>query len=183
VGAALAEGGLDAIRWGGLDGWRPVGVFGVLIALAFSPLLGLGFGFGFVRRVRRLLHRATRRVRSPIRTAQWAMSPGLSFSHGANDTQKAMGVIGALLVADDRFDTFGVPLWAMLACGVALTAGTLLGGSRIVRTIGRRIFRLAPVRCVCQSGSFDRRHPCVLLRRAPVSTTQVQRSTVERSLR
>ncbi|HEX2346002.1 MAG TPA: inorganic phosphate transporter, partial [Gaiellaceae bacterium] len=50
VGAALAEGGLDAIRWGGLDGWRPVGVFGVLIALAFSPLLGLGFGFGFVRR-------------------------------------------------------------------------------------------------------------------------------------
>jgi hypothetical protein len=63
----------------------------------------------------------------------------------------------------------------MLACGVALTAGTLPCGSRIVRTIGRRIFRLAPVRCVCQSGSFDRRHPCVLLRRAPVSTTQVEK--------
>jgi phosphate/sulfate permease len=45
------------------------------------------------------------------------MSPGLSFSHSANDTQKAMGVIGALLVADDRFDTFGVPLWRCSRAG------------------------------------------------------------------
>ena len=40
VGAALVEGGLDAVQWGGLDGWHPIGVFGTLIALAISPPLG-----------------------------------------------------------------------------------------------------------------------------------------------
>ena len=45
VGAALADFGVDAVNWGGLDGWKPVGVFGVLIALAISPVLGLAFGY------------------------------------------------------------------------------------------------------------------------------------------
>ena len=44
VGSAFAEAGAGAIQWGGLDGWQPVGVLGVLIVLAVSPLLGLGFG-------------------------------------------------------------------------------------------------------------------------------------------
>jgi inorganic phosphate transporter, PiT family len=178
VGAAVAEGGLDAVRWGGLDGWRPVGVFGVLIALAVSPLLGLGFGFGFVRLVRRLLRRSTRRVRGPIRSAQWAMSAALSFSHGANDAQKAMGVVGALLVADGRLETFGVPLWAMLACGAALTLGTSLGGWRIVQTIGRRIFRLAPVDAFASQGTSTAVILASSYAGAPVSTTQVVASSV-----
>ena len=70
------------------------------------------------------------------------MSAALSFSHGANDGQKAMGVIAALLLASGHLDTFSVPLWVKLACGAALTLGTAMGGWRIVRTIGRRIFRL-----------------------------------------
>ena len=49
VGAAFAESGTGAIHWGGLDGLHPVGVFGVLIALAISPLVGLGFGLGAAR--------------------------------------------------------------------------------------------------------------------------------------
>ncbi len=178
VGAAIAEGGLDAVRWGGLDGWRPVGVFGVLIALAVSPVLGLGFGLAFSRLGRRLLRRATRRVRDPIDLAQWAMSAGLSFSHGANDAQKAMGVIGALLVADGRLQSFDVPLWAMLACGTALTLGTLMGGWRIVRTIGRRIFRLAPLDGLASQSAST----AVILASsyvgAPVSTTHVVASSV-----
>jgi PiT family inorganic phosphate transporter len=178
TGAALAAGGLDAVRWGGLDGWRPVGVFGVLIALGVSPFLGLGFAFGAVRLVRRLLRRAARRVQGPIRGAQWGMSAALSFSHGANDAQKAMGVIGALLVADGRLDTFGVPLWAMLACGLALTLGTSMGGWRIVRTIGRRIFRLAPVDAFASQAAST----AVILGSsyagAPVSTTHVVASSV-----
>lgn len=178
VGAGLAAGGLDSVQWGGLDGWRPVGVFGVLIALAVSPFVGLAFGFCFIWGIRRLLRRATRRVASPIRSAQWAMSGALSFSHGANDAQKAMGVIGALLVADGRLDTFGVPFWAMLACGAALTVGTSMGGWRIIRTIGRRIFRLAPVDAFASQAASTAVILGSSFAGAPVSTTQVVASSV-----
>ena len=53
VGSALAEAGVDGVNWGGMDGWRPVGVIGVLIALAVSPVIGLVFGFVFVRLIAR----------------------------------------------------------------------------------------------------------------------------------
>jgi PiT family inorganic phosphate transporter len=178
VGAAIAEAGIGAIHWGGLDGFKPVGVFGVLIALAVSPVMGLGFGLILSRLDRRLLRRATKRVKAPIRGAEWAMSAALSFGHGANDGQKAMGVIAALLLASGHIDTLTVPLWVKLACGGALTLGTAMGGWRIIRTIGRRIFRLAPLDgFASQSASTAVILPATYLG-APVSTTQVVASSV-----
>jgi inorganic phosphate transporter, PiT family len=178
VGAGFAEAGIDAIQWGGLDGLKPVGVFGVLIALAVSPVLGLGFGVVFARLNVRVLRRATHRVKAPIRGAEWAMSAALSFGHGANDAQKAMGVIAALLLASGHLDTLSVPLWVKLACGGALTLGTAMGGWRIIRTIGRRIFRLAPIDgFASQSASTAVILPATYLG-APVSTTQVVASSV-----
>jgi inorganic phosphate transporter, PiT family len=178
VGAALVDAGIHAVNWGGLDGWRPVGVFGVLIALAVSPVIGFGGGFLLARLDRRLLRRATRAVRGPLRAGEWVMSAALSFSHGANDGQKAMGVIAALLVADGRLQSFAVPLWVKVACGLMLTLGTALGGWRIVRTVGRRIVRLAPVDAF---GSQTSSTFVVLgssFLGAPVSTTQVVASSV-----
>jgi PiT family inorganic phosphate transporter len=178
VGAALAEAGSGAVRLGGLEGLKPVGVLGVLIALAVSPLLGLGFGFVFVRLDRRLLRRATRRVRSPIRGAEWVMSAALSFGHGSNDAQKAMGVVAALLVASGHLSSLSVPLWVTVCCGAALTLGTAMGGWRIIRTIGRRIVRLASIDgFASQSASTAVILPASYLG-APVSTTQVVASSV-----
>ncbi len=178
VGSALAEAGAGAVQWGGLDGIKPVGVFGVMIALAVSPVLGFGFGLGVSRLDGRLLRRATKRVRGPIRGAEWAMSAALSFGHGANDGQKAMGVIAALLLASGHLETLSVPLWVKFACGAALTLGTAMGGWRIIRTIGRRIFRLAPVDgFASQSASTAVVLPASYLG-APVSTTQVVASSV-----
>src|SRR3954454_13675874 len=145
VGSALAEAGTGAVNWGGLDGWHPVGVLGVLIALAASPVIGLGFGLAISRGLRRLLRRITRSAHGPIRGSEWAMAAALSFSHGANDAQKAMGAVAALLLATGLLDSFSVPLWVKLSCGLALPVGTALGGWRIVRPVGRRIFRLTPV--------------------------------------
>lgn len=178
VGSALTAAGLDAVNWGGLDGWRPVGVFGVLIALAVSPTIGLAGGFLLVRLAPHVLGRATRRVAAPIRGGQWAMSAALSFAHGANDGQKAIGVIVALLVASGHLDAFAVPLWTKVAGGAALTLGTALGGWSIVRTIGRRIFHLRPLDgFVSQTASTT-----VILTSsylgAPVSTTHVVASSV-----
>lgn len=178
VGAALAAAGIDAVHWGGLAGLKPVGVFGVLIALAVSPLLGFGFGLGFARLDARLLRRATSRVEAPIHAAEWAMSAALSFGHGANDAQKSMGAIAALLLASGHLETLSVPIWVKLSCGAALTLGTAMGGWRIIRTIGRRIFRLAPIDgFASQSASTAVIIPASYLG-APVSTTHVVASSV-----
>jgi inorganic phosphate transporter, PiT family len=178
VGAALLEAGIDAINWGGLDGLHPVGVFGTLIALAVSPLLGGVVALLVIRGVRRLARRATRRWGAPVRAGEWTMSAALAFSHGANDAQKSVGVIAALLLADGRIDTLAGPTWTKLLCAAALTAGTALGGWRIIRTVGRGIYRIRPVEGVAsQSGSASVIFGASLVG-APVSTTQVVASSV-----
>jgi inorganic phosphate transporter, PiT family len=178
LGAALAEGGVDAVHWGGLDGLSPSGVIGVLIALAVSPVIGLACGLGFARLNNRALRRATQRVEQPIRGSEWAMSSALSLSHGTNDAQKAMGVVAAMLVATGHLSSFSVPLWTKVACGAALTFGTALGGWRIVRTVGRRIIRLAPIDALASQGASTGVILGASLVGAPVSTTQVVASSV-----
>jgi PiT family inorganic phosphate transporter len=178
VGAALASTGADGIRWGGLEGWRPVGVFGVLVALAVSPLIGLTFGFAIARLTRRATRRGTRRLHAPVRVGEWAMSAALSFSHGANDAQKAMGVMAALLLAGGHLHAFAVPLWVKVASGMALTVGTAMGGWTIVRTIGRRIFHLQPIDGFASQTASTAVILASSYAGAPVSTTHVVASSV-----
>jgi PiT family inorganic phosphate transporter len=106
------------------------------------------------------------------------MSGGLALTHGANDAQKAVGVIVAVLVAGGELHSLAAPAWVEIAAGTALTLGTAFGGWPIVRTIGRRIVRLRPIDGLAsQTGST-----AVLLGAslvgAPVSTTQVVASSV-----
>jgi inorganic phosphate transporter, PiT family len=178
VGAALAEGGIDAVRWGGLEGWHPVGVFGTLIALAVSPPLGALGALLVIRLLRRTARRATRRWNAPVRSGQWGMSAALAFSHGANDAQKSVGVVAALLLANGEIDTLAAPEWVAFACAVALTAGTALGGWRIIRTVGRRIYRIQPIEGLSsQTASAGVIFGASLIG-APTSTTQVVASSV-----
>jgi PiT family inorganic phosphate transporter len=179
VGAAIADGGLGAVNWGGFDGWHPAGVAGVLVALAISPLLGFAVGMVIARALKRLLLRASNRIRGgPITVGQWGMAAGLSLSHGANDAQKSMGVVAALLLAAGEIETLAVPLWTKVACGLTLTVGTALGGWRIVRTIGRRIIRLRPVDSFASQSASTSVILTASLAGAPVSTTQVVASSV-----
>ena len=67
VGSAIAAEGVDAVQWGGMDGLRPVGVVGVLIALAVSPAIGFAAALAIARLNRRILRRATVAVQEPIR--------------------------------------------------------------------------------------------------------------------
>jgi inorganic phosphate transporter, PiT family len=178
VGAALVAAGSDAILWGGIEDGRPVGVLGTLAALALAPVLGAIAALAVIRGIRRAARRATRRWRGPTRGAEWAMSAALAFSHGANDAQKSVGVIAALLVADGRLGSLSSPLWATITCAVALTVGTALGGWSIVKTVGRRIFRIHPIDGVAsQSASAGVIFGASLLG-APVSTTQVVASSM-----
>jgi len=178
VGAALAEGGTGAVNWGGFNGWRPVGVIGVLVALAVSPLLGAGGAVLVLTALRRALRRATRRVLQPVNRLQWVMAAALSFSHGSNDAQKSMGVIAVLLLAGGRISTLEVPLWTKFATGAALTLGTAMGGWRIVRTVGRRIYPLHPLDSLASQATSTGVILGASAIGAPVSTTHVVAASV-----
>jgi PiT family inorganic phosphate transporter len=106
------------------------------------------------------------------------MSAALAFSHGANDAQKSVGVIAALLLADGRIDSLSAPLWVKLVCAAALTAGTALGGWRIIRTVGRRIYRIQPIDGLASQSSSTGVIFGASLLGAPVSTTQVVASSI-----
>jgi PiT family inorganic phosphate transporter len=178
VGASLVATGRHGVNWGGLSGLHPHGVLGVLVGLAISPLLGGLAGAAAVAVLIRALARARAGVAGWVRRAEWVSSGALAFSHGANDAQKTMGVLTLVLLATGHLAAFTVPLWVKLAAAVALTAGTAFGGWRIIRTVGRGIYRLHPLDGLAsQLGSA-----AVILTAArlgaPVSTTHVVAATV-----
>lgn len=178
VGAALAEGGIHAVNWGGIQGGHPVGVFGTLISLAISPPLGALGALLAIRALRRIGRRATRQWGIPVRGGQWVMASVLAFSHGANDAQKSVGVIAALLLADGQISTLAAPTWVTLLCAAALTAGTALGGWRIIRTVGRRIYRIQPLEGLASTTASAAVIFGASLAGAPTSTSQVVASSV-----
>ena len=153
VGGLVGAAGFSGVRWGGVDGLHVSGVLGVLAGLALSPLLGAGLGAAADLLARRVLRRARRRADVVLRRAEWLTAGALAFSHGANDAQKSMGVITLLLVSTGHLEAFAVPLWVKLAAATALTLGTASGGWRVVKTVGRGIYRMRPVDGLASQGS------------------------------
>ena len=106
------------------------------------------------------------------------MSAALAFSHGANDAQKAIGVVAALLLAAGDIDSLSAPTWVTLACAVALTAGTALGGWRIIKTVGRRIYHIQPLGGFASQTASAGVIFGASLAGAPASTSQVVASSI-----
>lgn len=178
VGAGVAAGGVDAVNWGGIQGWRPTGVVGTLVALALSPLVGAGAAYVVIRGARRGLRRATRRVETPLREAQWLTSGFLALGQGANDAQKSIGVIVAVLFARGSIASLHAPFAVTLGAALAMAAGTLLGGWGIVRTIGRRIYELRPLDALSSQSSSAAVILGASIAGAPISGTHVVASSV-----
>ncbi|MGA7988637.1 MAG: inorganic phosphate transporter [Candidatus Dormiibacterota bacterium] len=178
VGAAVFEAGGTAVRWGGLNGIFPIGVLGVLFVLAISPILGFVAGLLLELLAKRLLRRARTSIETVIRRSEWVTGAALAFSHGANDASKASGVITLLLLAHGEIHSFDVPVWVKLVAAMALTAGTALGGWRIVRTVGSGIYRIRPLDgLISQGGSAAIIFGSALVG-GPVSTTHVVASSI-----
>jgi PiT family inorganic phosphate transporter len=139
AGAAVASAGFDVLQEAGL---RKIGVFIVL-----SPLIGLALGLILTLAILWAFHRVKRvdRLNGAFRKGQLISAAAFSLGHGANDAQKTMGIILAVLIASGRLaPSAGVPLWVVLAAHTAIGLGTLSGGWRIVKTLGSRITRLQP---------------------------------------
>jgi len=140
AGAAVARAGFDVLI---AEGLRTIGVFIVL-----SPLGGLAFALLLTVLISWVFHRNRRldRLNRGFRRGQLVSAAAFSLGHGANDAQKTMGIILALLIASGHAAAdASTPLWVVLSAHTAIALGTLTGGWRIVKTMGSRITRLQPV--------------------------------------
>jgi PiT family inorganic phosphate transporter len=140
AGAAVAKAGGHVLVESGL---RKIGVFIIL-----SPLIGLALGMILTVAIMWAFHKVRRvdRLNHGFRRAQLVSAAAFSLGHGANDAQKTMGVILAVLIAEGQVNkSSGVPLWVVLSAHAAIGLGTLTGGWRIVKTMGSKITRLTPV--------------------------------------
>jgi PiT family inorganic phosphate transporter len=166
------------VNWGPVHDGQLGGVLGVLAGLLLASCLGFVVALVLERLALRAMDRATVRFLGPVRGAEWVASAWLAFSHGSNDAQKAVGIIAALLVASGHATSLSAPLGIILACSLALTLGTALGGWSIVRTIGRRIFPLRSLDGLVSQASSAGVILAASIAGAPVSTTQVVASSI-----
>lgn len=140
TGAALVAGGPQAVVWGGVGAGRVSGVVGASSAIVLSPALGVVMGAIVRAGVGRALRRATRQARRGVRAALWTAAGLVALSGGANDGQKAMGLVTGVLVADGAQTHATVPGWARVAVALVLASGTVLAGRRVIRTVARRVY-------------------------------------------
>ena len=154
-GAALAWAGPSALMLGA-HGELAMTVYFIVL----SPLIGYVLGVVFmVATVWTFRHWHPSAVDKLFRRGQLFSAAAYSLGHGANDAQKTMGIIVALLLSDRRpdlaFRAGGTEIswWIVVVCMAAIALGTLSGGWRIVRTMGQRITKLKPVGGFCAEGA------------------------------
>ena len=179
VGAAIVAAGVGAVAWGPIVDGHIGGVLGILVGILLASALGFGVSWILERVAMRLVRRASVAAGRPVRGAQWVTSAWLAFSHGANDASKAVGVIAALLVATGYIeDVADTGIFVIVGCSLALTLGTALGGWRIVRTIGRRIYPIRSLDALVSQTSSAGVIFGASLGGLPISTSQVVSSSV-----
>ncbi len=171
IGASMAHAGTRSIHG--------EGVMKVVESLVISPIIGLFLGFAAMLAIYWTCRRVhPSRLDRVFRKLQVASSALMALSHGSNDAQKTMGIIAMALAnhagsSGARRGDFEVPTWVIAACALAMAAGTMTGGKRIIKTMGRKIIDLHPV----QGFAAETSSAATILTAShfglPVSTTHV----------
>ncbi|NGQ93865.1 inorganic phosphate transporter [Brevibacillus sp. SYP-B805] len=174
-GAVVGAAGFGAIN---LEGF-----VSIVQALIISPLVAFGVGFIVIKVISALVanfsyHRTNRTFRGmQVLAAAWQ-----SFSHGANDAQKTMGIISfALISGGFMHSTTGeitIPLWVKLSAALAMALGTAVGGWRIIATMGRKIMKIKPLSGFSADLSSALIITLFTMFKLPVSTTHVITSSI-----
>jgi PiT family inorganic phosphate transporter len=164
IGAALAKAGTPALV--------APGIIRTAIFIVVSPALGFVIGGLLMLGISWTCFRiAPNRLDRWFRRTQLVTSALYSLGHGSNDAQKTMGIIWLLLMVHGTATRDHLPLWVIVSCYTAISIGTLLGGWRIIRTMGQKLTKMTPA-----SGSAASAGGAVTLFLAsgygiPVSTT------------
>lgn len=136
LGAGIAHGGFGVVESSGTTK--------TLLAIFLSPTLGFVLAMAMVMVTSWLFRRfQPRRAENVFKSLHLLSSAAYSISHGGNDAQKTMGIITVLLYSTGYLKgEFHVPEWVVLSCYMAIAAGTLSGGWKIIKTMGTKLTRL-----------------------------------------
>ena len=140
-------GGMIGAGWAALGptGVQLAGLNKVVLALLLSPVLGLLGAYLLVRLTYRLSQRATPAINHWLQRVQVVASLMVAVSFGANDGHKLIAVMTLGLVAVGTQSTFSVPTWVVVYCALSIALGTLVGGQRLIHTLGSKFYRVRPV--------------------------------------
>ncbi len=176
---ALVGGLIGAVAIGA--GWKTIEVSGlekILIPLFAAPLIGFVIGFIILRIMIRLSWEASPSINKVFKRSQIYTVIVLGLSHGSNDGPKAMGVITLALITEKLLNTFIVPTWVILACALAMAAGTVIGGSSLIRTVGGRFYKISPMDAFATQLASAIVVMIASLTGGPVSASQVISSSI-----
>ena len=138
VGAAMSQSWTKGVQWHGL-------AHKVVIPALLAPTIAFGAAFVLLIAIFWLFQRMSAHVANrTFRLGQLASGTFVAYTHGANDAQKTMGVIALALLAHRGGDHFYIPVWVKIAAGLAIALGTYVGGWRIMRTLGQKLYKIEP---------------------------------------
>ena len=139
VGAIIFNAGFKVVNYAAL-------MYKVILPMIISPVLGFGVAFCLMIIIHRFLRNNTtpRKTNNFIREIQVISTGFLSFSHGANDAQKTMGIITLTLFNSHLLARADVPEWVIFLCAFCMALGTFSGGIRIIKTLSTRVAQLRP---------------------------------------
>jgi PiT family inorganic phosphate transporter len=182
VGAAVVAEGLNSVNWGVSTVLAPqpevVGLLKIIVLMAISVFIGLIGGYLLTKSSKIFLRNARRVINKPINKIQIVTAGLLSFSHGANDTQKQIAVIMIVLVASGTATAFDLPLVVRISCAAAMALGTLLGGWKVMRTLAGKLYRLQPIHSLNAQVVSTASVLFSTAAGAPVSSTHVVSSSI-----
>lgn len=165
IGAAVTHAGFASLN--------VVSIFKkIVLPMLLSPLAGFVVSYLVMIALMLFFSSTNRRtVTKGFKKLQILSAAFMATSHGLNDAQKTMGVITLALVLFNQIDTFYVPFWVKISCALAMALGTALGGWKIIKTMGHRIFKLEPVHGFAAETSASLVITGASLIGAPISTT------------
>jgi inorganic phosphate transporter, PiT family len=140
VGAGVATGGWQIIDLKGIEK--------TFQGLVFSPILGFGGAFLLMILLLNIFAERTPVLVTRIfGRAQLVSAAYMAFSHGSNDAQKTMGVITMALASYYGWEgsQWAVPTWVIICAATAMGMGTMIGGWRIIKTMGLKVVDLRPI--------------------------------------
>jgi PiT family inorganic phosphate transporter len=180
VGAGLMGIGSSHINWGieALLNGKLDGLMKVISGLFISPIFAFITGFIVLKLFLYLFKRLTIKVEPIFIFSQYFGIAWLGFTHGANDAQKGMAIIGMMLLAIGKTQVFEIPMWVILSCTSAITLGTIFGGWSIIKTLGFKIYKIRLLDSVANMFSAALVNSIATIIGAPTSTTQVVTSSL-----
>ncbi|MEA1961107.1 MAG: inorganic phosphate transporter [Bacillota bacterium] len=171
VGAVTAGFGYYQVNWSGF--------MAIFTGLITSPMIGVIGGSLMMTLLFWIFRRASpAKINRNFRQMQVLTACMTSFAHGSNDAQKTMGIITMSLFSGGLIGAFSVPLWVKIACASAMAAGTAIGGWKIIRTMGGKIFRIEPINGFAADFTSATVIYSASLLGIPVSTTHVVSSSI-----